>query len=194
MVGSPRGQSVINTALACGEFSPWISILDIQMLIFYWAWGGVMEPIRTKHNSRPQDSPTWTQFIFQAQFLSTQTFSRSRKQLKWLSWVKKEFNLTDPLSAIFASNRISHTSFKLVFKWKTWQQWMFFVCFLLLVQSVRLHLRTCVSPHTPTDGGARIFFLNSYAATGNRTHISSVAPLWGSLIQGALLTEQPRPR
>ena len=39
--------------------------------------------------------------------------------------------------------------------------------FLLLAQSTHLFLRTRVWPHTPTDGGARIFFPNSYAATGN---------------------------
>ena len=48
---------------------------------------------------------------------------------------------------------------------------------LLLAQSASLHLRTSVLPHTPTDGVARIFSPNSYAATGNRTHIISVATL-----------------
>ena len=38
------------------------------------------------------------------------------------------------------------------------------------------------------------FFPNSYAATQNRTHVSSVAPPWGTLIQDALPTELPRPR
>ena len=38
------------------------------------------------------------------------------------------------------------------------------------------------------------FFPNYYVATGNWTHVSSVAPLWGTLTQDALLTELPRPR
>ena len=32
-----------------------------------------------------------------------------------------------------------------------------------------------VSPHTPTDGAARIFSSNSYALTGNQTHVSRVS-------------------
>ena len=38
------------------------------------------------------------------------------------------------------------------------------------------------------------FFPTSFAATRNWTHVSSVAPLWGTLIQDVLPTELPRPR
>ena len=38
------------------------------------------------------------------------------------------------------------------------------------------------------------YFPNSYAVTRNRTHASSVAPLWGTLTQNALPAELPRPR
>ena len=38
------------------------------------------------------------------------------------------------------------------------------------------------------------FFLNSYAATRNRTCLGSCAPLWGTLIQDALPTALPWPR
>ena len=41
------------------------------------------------------------------------------------------------------------------------------------------------------DDTTRIF-PTFYAATRNRTHISSAAPLWGTLIQNALPTELPR--
>ena len=60
--------------------------------------------------------------------------------------------------------------------------------FLLLPQSAHLKLRTCVLPSTPTAGVARILSLTS----GNQTHIDSVAPLGGPLIQDALLTELPQ--
>ena len=38
------------------------------------------------------------------------------------------------------------------------------------------------------------FIPNSYAMTGYRTQVSSVAPLWGTITQDALQTELPRPR
>ena len=57
--------------------------------------------------------------------------------------------------------------------------------FWLLALSARFYLWTCVSLHSPTDG----FFPNS--ATGNRTHVSSVAPLWGILTNDALPTAAP---
>ena len=66
--------------------------------------------------------------------------------------------------------------------------------FLLLDQSAHPFLLTCVSPHTHTDGMARIFFSSFYAVTRNQTHVSSVAPLLGTLTQDALPTELPRPR
>ena len=37
------------------------------------------------------------------------------------------------------------------------------------------------------------FFPISYAATGNQTHVGSVAPLWGTLIQDDSPTKLPRP-
>ena len=49
-------------------------------------------------------------------------------------------------------------------------------------------------PHTPTDGVVRIFLPNSCAATGNRTHICSVAYHLRNLNQDALLTELPQLR
>ena len=49
--------------------------------------------------------------------------------------------------------------------------------FLLLAQSALLFLHSCVSPHSPSDGVARIFSPNSFAATGIWTLVSSVAPL-----------------
>ena len=66
--------------------------------------------------------------------------------------------------------------------------------FFLLTQSAHLYLRTFVLPPTPTDTVERIFSPSSYAATRNRTHVSSVAPLWGTLIQEALPTELPWPQ
>ena len=57
--------------------------------------------------------------------------------------------------------------------------------FLLLAQSAHLYLRTCVLPHTPIDGVAKIFlFPNSYATAGNWTQNSSVAPLLRDLNSG----------
>ena len=53
------------------------------------------------------------------------------------------------------------------------------------------HAEVLVSLFRPTDGSAMIFFLPPNAATGNRTHVNSVAPPRGTLIQGALPTEQP---
>ena len=59
--------------------------------------------------------------------------------------------------------------------------------FLLQAQTTHLFLHTCVLPHTPTDGKAMIyFFLNSYAVTGNRTHVSSAAPVLRHLNSGCL--------
>ena len=58
----------------------------------------------------------------------------------------------------------------------------------------KFHLLTkpCTYFHVRlTDGAARIIS-TSYAATGNRNHISSVAPLLGTLIQVALPTELPQ--
>ena len=68
------------------------------------------------------------------------------------------------------------------------------VFLLLLAQSGHLFLHTCVLPPSPTDGVARIFFPNYNAATGNQSHVSPVAPLWGTLNQDALPTELSLPR
>ena len=65
--------------------------------------------------------------------------------------------------------------------------------FLLLAQSAHLFLHTCISPHTTSMAWLR-FFPNSYATTGNQTHVSSVAPVWGTLTQDALPTELTQPR
>ena len=46
----------------------------------------------------------------------------------------------------------------------------------------------------PQIAWLEIFFPNSYATTWNRTHVSSVAPLWGTLTQGAIQTEPLRLR
>ena len=52
-----------------------------------------------------------------------------------------------------------------------------------------------ISVFRPTDGSAGNFFLPPYAVTGNQTHVSSVAPPWGTfLIQDALPTELLRLR
>ena len=60
---------------------------------------------------------------------------------------------------------------------------------LLLAQSWCLFLCTCAVTPTATDGVAWIIFPNPYAATRNQTHVSSVAPLWGTLNQDSLPTE-----
>ena len=44
------------------------------------------------------------------------------------------------------------------------------------------------------DGAAKIFIPTSYASAGNQSHLTSVAPLWRTLIQDALPTELPRPQ
>ena len=43
------------------------------------------------------------------------------------------------------------------------------------------------------DGAARIFPITYAATGGNRTHVNSVAPFWGTLIQDALPSVLPRP-
>ena len=43
---------------------------------------------------------------------------------------------------------------------------LLFLFFLLLAQSAHLYLRTCVLPHTPTDGVERIFSLTSMPQQG----------------------------
>ena len=62
--------------------------------------------------------------------------------------------------------------------------------FLLLAQSKRSHLCSCVLPQIVWLD----FFPNSFAATGNRTHVGCIAPLRGTLIQDALPTEQLQPK
>ena len=49
----------------------------------------------------------------------------------------------------------------------------------------------CFAPQVALQG---FVILPPYAATGNRTHISSGAPPGGTLVQDALLTEVPRPQ
>ena len=56
------------------------------------------------------------------------------------------------------------------------------------------HAYTCIHMFSLTlTQMAWLGFLNSYAATGNRTHDGSVAPIWGTLIENALQTELPQP-
>ena len=66
--------------------------------------------------------------------------------------------------------------------------------FLLLAQSMHLYLQTCVLPHTPPYGVARIFSLTPMPWPGIKLtsallHLS----FWGTLIQDALPTEPPCP-
>ena len=53
--------------------------------------------------------------------------------------------------------------------------------------------RVLLSMFRPTDGSARIFILPPDIPTGNQTHMSSVAPTGGNLIQDAFPTELPQP-
>ena len=53
---------------------------------------------------------------------------------------------------------------------------------------IPLYLLPCLPPIWPAG-----IFSSSYATTGNQTHVSSGAPLWGTLIQDALQTEVPWP-
>ena len=56
---------------------------------------------------------------------------------------------------------------------------------------MHLILHTFLLLHTPINGMATIF-PNSCGTTGNQTHVSLVARLWGTSTQGALPTELPQ--
>ena len=62
---------------------------------------------------------------------------------------------------------------------------------LFLSTSHTKHLLPCFAPQMALLG---FFILPPYAATGNQTHIISVAPPWGTFIQDALPTELPQPQ
>ena len=67
--------------------------------------------------------------------------------------------------------------------------------FLLLGHSAHLFLHTWASPHTPTDGVARIFSLTPMSQLGiELTSAQLYLGLWETLIQDALPIELPRNR
>ena len=66
--------------------------------------------------------------------------------------------------------------------------------FLLLAQSTHLYLHTCVSPHTPTDGVARIFPLTPILRQGIKLTWALLHLFCGTLFQDALPTELTRLR
>ena len=73
---------------------------------------------------------------------------------------------------------------------KEWNETNTDLLLFLLAQSAHLFLHTCASPHTPTDGVARIFSLTPMPQLG----IELTSPLWGTLTQVALPTELLQPR
>ena len=67
--------------------------------------------------------------------------------------------------------------------------------FLLLVQTTHLFLLTYVSPHTATDGVARIdFSLTPKPWPGIKLKSAQLHLFLGTLTQGALPTELPQPQ
>ena len=65
--------------------------------------------------------------------------------------------------------------------------------FLHVAQSTHFFLQTCVLSCILTNGMARIFPY-SYHLSGNRAHVSSIAPFSGPLTQNTFLTELQRPQ